>query len=126
MSNEETLPEGTDATELMSTDDIHDVSLEFNGKMWKFKFRELTWKENLKLVATMRNESTNMRNGVTTTTTKYWAYMETVYTKCCEGCPNGFIFSKCKADMGNKIMQSIPGFSTVGVPEDISESDIKN
>ena len=123
---DETLPKGTDAQELMSTDDIHDVPIEFNGKVWEFKFRELTWKENLELVATMRNESTNIRNGITTTTTEYWAYMQTVYTKCCKGCPDGFRFDKAKSEFGNKIMQSIPGFSQSGAPDDISESDVKN
>lgn len=124
--DKETLPEGTDAKELMSSKEIHDVPIVYNGKVWEFKFRELNWEENLDLVATMRNESTNMRTGITTTTTKYFQYMNSVYTKCCRGCPDGFMFRDCKPDFGNLIMKSIPGFSTSGAPDDLDEAEVKN
>ena len=41
-----TLQYGSDPTELFSDRSIREKNIEYNGKIWRFKYRELTWAQN--------------------------------------------------------------------------------
>lgn len=120
------LPEGTDGAELHTSMSETDVVIEHNGKNWKFRFVELSWKEKMELAAELQEQQTNVRLGITTTVPKYWNYLTKVYNKCVRYAPNGFRFDKCSPEFGEKLIKAMPGVGSIGVPDDISEAEVKN
>lgn len=125
MSNE-ALPEGTDGAELHTSMDIKDVNIEYRGKIWKFQFVELSWKEKMELAAELQDQQTNVRSGITTTTPRYWKYLTQVYTKCVRKCPDGFRFDKCSPDFGELLIKAMPGVGSVASPDDLTSEETKN
>jgi len=120
------LPEGVDGAELHTTQEIRDVAIEHNGKVWRFKFKELGWKEKMELVSEMQEQQTNQRNGITTTSVKYWKYLTTVYTRCVVSAPEGFRFDKCSSEFGQKLVDAMPGITDMANPEEPKEDELKN
>lgn len=120
------IPEGTDGTELHTSTEEKDVVIEHNGKLWKFKFVELSWKEKMELASELQEQQTNVRAGITTTVPKYWRYLTQVYNKCVRGAPNNFRFDKCSPEFGEKLIKAMPGIATIAAPEDLSGDEVKN
>ena len=123
----ETLPEGTDGSELHTSTAVHDVAIEHNGKIWKFQFIELSWKDKMELASELQEQQTNVRAGITTSVPKYWRYLTKVYNQCVKNAPTGFRFDKCSAEFGEKLIKSMPGIGDLtNAPDDVPESEIKN
>jgi len=120
------LEEGTNGAELHTSSDIKDVEIEHNGKIWRFKFVELSWKEKMELAETLQDQQTNTRSGITVTTNKYWKYLTKVYLKCVKSCPNGFMFDKCSPEFGEKLIKAMPGVGSIASPDDLDEDEVKN
>ena len=120
------LEEGTNGAELHTDTEIKDVAIEHNGKIWRFKFVELSWKEKMELAETLQEQQTNNRNGITLTTNKYWAYLTKVYNKCSKGAPENFRFDKCSPEFGEKLIKAMPGVGSISSPDDLTEDEVKN
>ena len=120
------LPEGTDGSELHTSTAIKDVEIEHNGKIWRFQFVELSWKEKMELASELQEQQTNMRAGVTVTTTKYWRYLTNAYNKTVKSAPQGFRFDKCSFEFGEKLINAMPGVGAIAAPDDIPSDTVKN
>ena len=120
----ETLPKGEDGSELLISKNEKELEIEFKGKVWHFKYVELTWKEQTELIEMMREQKTDSRKGVTVTQDKMWKYMSMVYNKCVVGCPQGFLFDKCDPEFGQLLISKLPGIGSIN-PEEPDE-DLKN
>lgn len=126
IENMNDLPEGTDVTELHTPTEVVDVSIEHNGKFWKFQFVRLSWKENLELASEMQEQKSNTRTGVTTTVVNYWKYLTTTYNRTVKKSPDGFRFDKCSMEFGEKLIKAMPGVAELMAPENLDDEEIKN
>lgn len=121
------MTEGTDGSELNATTKEHEINIPYNGKVWKFLFRRLTWDESTELLGMMQVQKVNRRTGEIVNETAYKKFLKRVYNDTVKKAPVGFRLDTCDPQFGNKLMGEllkVSGIST-GV-DDIQGEEIKN
>lgn len=127
MENENELIEGTDGSELNATTKDHEINIEYNGKVWKFLFRRLTWDESTELLGMMQIQKVNRRTGEIVNETSYKKFLKRLYNDTIKKAPDGFRLDTCDPQFGNKLMGELINASGIGSGiDDLSKDEIKN
>lgn len=113
---------GTDVTKLYAGEESFPVEIEYQGMLWHFEFKEITWaqkkrvqSESMKRLAT-RDGKAEMKVDMEK---MYIRIFQLTNTKA----PVGFDITKISDEFGELLAKSIPGLDVV---ETIDEDETKN
>lgn len=115
------LLDGTDVSELEMSKDFVNVNIPYKGKIWRFKFRNITYHEKMVYSAQIYKAGKMGEQKL-----ELAKLCERIFTDTVRGVPQGFMYRKMNVEFGKLLHMRIPGMTAVGTFEDIDEEDRKN
>ncbi len=113
---------GTDVTELYASEDKILEEIEYNGKIWSFEFKEISWL-HLKKVRSEMMEMKTTRGGQTVMSLNMEKFHMRVFQLTNTKAPVGFDITKISPEFGELLAAVTPGIEK---DEDIDDEEIKN